>query len=126
MRTLALLVVASAAALPTVATAQHMNAEAFYKRAMALKKKGPLALMSKDLRPVVEEAKAAGEKARAIRLAAEAKGKQGRYCPPPGSKRIGNHEFLDGMTSLGAERAKIDMTEAMTRLLIRKHPCKKG
>lgn len=111
-------------AIPSAASAQSMNAETFYKRAMALKAKGAMALMSRDLRPVVNEAKAAGLKARKTRLAAEASGKQPRYCPPKGSKRIGNEEFLDGMAAIpAAERARIDMTEAITRLLVRKHPC---
>lgn len=111
--------------IPAAASAQSMNAEAFFKRAMALKAKGPLALMSRDLKPVVNEARAAGLKARATRLAAVAAGRTPRYCPPDGSKRIGNEEFLNGMAAIPAvERARIDMTEAMTRLLVRKHPCR--
>lgn len=110
--------------IPAAASAQSMNAEAFFKRAMALKAKGPLALMSRDLRPVVNEAKAAGLKARATRLAAVTAGRTPRYCPPDGSKRLGNEEFLTGMAAIPvAERARIDMTEAITRLLVRKHPC---
>lgn len=110
--------------IPAAASAQSMNAEAFFKRAMALKAKGPLALMSRDLRPVVNEAKAAGLKARATRLAAVTAGRTPRYCPPTGSKRLGNEEFLTGMAAIpAAERARIDMTEAITRLLVRKHPC---
>ena len=47
-------------AIPSAASAQSMNAEQFFKKAMALKKKGPMALMSRDLNPIVAEAKAAG------------------------------------------------------------------
>lgn len=84
-----------------------------------------MALMSRDLRPIVNEAKAAGLKARATRLAAVAAGLKPRYCPPEGSKRLGNEEFLHGMGAIPAlERARIDMTEAMTRILIRKFPCR--
>ena len=109
---------------PAAASAQSMNAEAFYKRALALKAKGPLALMSRELKPVVNEAKAAGLKARTMRLAAAAAGRNPRYCPPEGSKRLGTKEFLDGMAAIpAAERARIDMTEAMTRILVRKFPC---
>lgn len=111
-------------AVPAAASAQSMNAEVFFKRAQALKAKGALALMSRDLKPVVNEAKAAGLKARATRLAAVFAGRTPRYCPPHGSKRLGNEEFLDGMAAIpAAERARIDMTEAITRLLVRKHPC---
>jgi hypothetical protein len=111
-------------AVPAAASAQSMNAEAFYKRALALKAEGPMALMSRELKPVVNEAKAAGLKARAMRLAAAAAGHRPRYCPPKGSKRLGTTEFLDGMGAIPAvERARIDMTEAMTRILASKFPC---
>jgi len=111
-------------ALPSAAQAQSMNAEHFYKRALALKAKGPLAMMSRDLKPLINEARAAGLKARATRLAASAAGKIPRYCPPKGSKRLGHKEFLDGMGRIPlGERVKIDMTEAMTRVLIAKFPC---
>jgi SLT domain-containing protein len=111
-------------AVPATAPAQSMNAEQFFKRATALKKKGPLAMMSRDLKPIIAEAKAAGLKARATRLATVAAGRRPRYCPPEGSGRLGTEEFLKGMAAIPlAERIKIDMTEAMTRILVRKHPC---
>ena len=110
--------------LPAPAAAQSMNAEIFLKRAQALKAKGPLALVSRDLRPIINEAKAAGLKARATRLAALKEGRTPRYCPPKGSKRLGNDEFLAGMAAIpAAERMRIDLTEAMTRILVRKVPC---
>lgn len=110
--------------IPAAASAQSMNAEIFYKRAMALKAKGPMALMSRELRPVIREAKAAGLKVRATRLAAVAAGGKPRYCPPEDKKRLGTEEFLHGMAAIPAtERAVIDMTEAMTRILVRKFPC---
>lgn len=123
MRAAGLLLIA-AIACPEAVNAQSMNAEAFYKKALALKAKGPMALMSRELKPVVNEAKAAGLKARANRLAASAAGRNPRYCPPKGSKRLGTDEFMSGMAAIpAAERARIDMTEAMTRILVRKHPC---
>lgn len=112
-------------AVPGAASAQSMNAELFYKRALALKAKGTIAaMMSRDLKPLIREARAAGLKARAARLKATAAGKKPRYCPPEGSKRLGHKEFLEGMGRIPlAERMKIDMTEAMTRVLIAKFPC---
>ena len=111
-------------AIPGTAHAQSMNAEAFYKKALALKAKGPLAIMSREVRPLIREAKAAGLKARATRMAAKAAGRKPRYCPPEGSKRLGHKEFLNGMGAIPlAERARIDMTEAMTRVLVAKFPC---
>jgi len=111
-------------AMPGAAQAQSMNADAFYKKAIALKAKGPLALMSRELKPLIKEARAAGLKARAARLAAQAAGRRPRYCPPEGSKRLGHKEFLNEMGAIPlAERVRIDMTEAMTRVLIAKFPC---
>jgi SLT domain-containing protein len=113
-------------AVPAAAPAQSMNADYFYKRAMALKAKGPVkALLSRDLKPLAEEAKAAGLKVRSARLAAVAAGEQPRYCPPKGSKRMGHDEFLKRMSAMpAAERASIDMTEAMTRIMVKKFPCR--
>ena len=55
-------------------------------------------------------------KARATRLAAVAAGHRPRYCPPKGSKRLGNQEFMDGMASIPqAERLTIDLTEAIDK-----------
>ena len=113
--------------LPSAAQAQSMNAEVFFKKAQTLKAKGAMALMSRDLRPMIREAKSAGLKARATRLAAVAAGRAPRYCPPKGSKRLGNEEFMAGMAAIPpAERLSIDMTEAMTRILVRKFPCPRG
>ena len=123
---LASLAVLAAVMSPAAAHAQSMNAELFYKRAMALKAKGPIAaLVSRDLKPLVAEARAAGLKARANRVAASAKGLKPRYCPPNGSKRLGHDEFLDGMGRIpSVERVKIDMLEAMNRVMAMKFPCR--
>ena len=111
-------------ALPAVASAQTMNAEAFYKKAAALQKKGPMALFSGDLKVVMNEGKAAGARARATRFAAVKAGQKPRYCPPEGAKGMGSEEYMRGLAAMPAsERAKIDMTEATTRILARKFPC---
>ena len=111
-------------AIPTAPAAQSMNAEAFHKRASALAAKGPLAMFSGDLKVVMNEAKAAGAKARATRLAAVNAGGKPRYCPPENNKGMGSDEFMRGLSAIpAAERAKIDLTEATTRILARKFPC---
>jgi len=111
-------------AVPAAASAQSMNAETFYKRALALKAKGPMALLSRDLQLMMNEGKASGEQARATRLAAVKAGQVPRYCPPAGNKGIGTDEFMNGLGQIpAAERARITMTEATTRILARKFPC---
>lgn len=120
LRIATLVLIASSGA----ASAQSMNAEAFYKRATALKAKGPLALVSRDFKPMTNEAKATGLHVRSTRLATIKAGKQPRYCPPAGSKRMGPEEFIAALGSLpAAERSRISISEAMTRVLARRHPC---
>jgi len=110
--------------VPAIASAQSMNADLFYKKAQALKAKGPLALMSKDLKLVMNEGKASATKARETRLAAVKAGQAPRYCPPTGNKGIGTDEYMNGLAQIpAAERARITMTEATTRILARKFPC---
>ncbi len=103
-----------------------MNAERFYQSAIKLQKKGPLALFSMGkVKALTAEGKAAGEKARQARLAAISAGKTPRYCPPDGPRSMELSEFVNRLGQIPqAERARIDMTEAMTRILERKFPCK--
>ena len=110
--------------LSGAASAQSMNADAFYKRAVALKAKGPMALVSSDLKPMMREAKATGLHVRSARLATVKAGKQPRYCPPEGAKRMGPDEFIGALGKIpAAERTRIDLSEAMTRILTRRFPC---
>ncbi len=116
------LLVAAAILLPSIASAQSMNAEAFYKRSKALMDKGPLALLSQgEIKFLMTEAQNAGKASRAQRLAALAAGKPPRACPPE-KAGMGSDEF---MKRLGAipDRARINMTEAMTRITIARFPC---
>ncbi len=111
-------------AAPTALQAQSMNAESFYKRAVALKAKGPMALVSGDFKPMMREAKATGLRVRSTRLATLKAGGQPRYCPPEGARRMGPEEFIAALSKLpAADRSRIDMSEAMTRVLARKFPC---
>jgi len=115
----ALLLLASGAA-----SAQSMNAEVFYQRAAALQKKGVLALLSDDLTTLMNEGKAAGAKAREQRLAALAAGRKPRFCPPGQPASMDTEEFMKRLAQIpAAQRSRIDMTEAMTRILAVKFPC---
>jgi hypothetical protein len=112
-------------ALPAAVSAQSMNAEVFHQKASALAKKGPMAIFSGDLKPVMNEGKASAAKARATRLAAVKAGQKPRYCPPEGTKGMDSDEYMKGLSAIpAAERARIDMTEATTRILARKFPCR--
>lgn len=120
-----LLLAAIAVAVPAAAPAQSMNAERFLQRAEALKKKGPLALFSgREIKALTNEGKAAGDAARRQRLATVKAGGKPRYCPPAGPQKMGSDEFMKRLGAIPrAERSRIDMAEAMTRILTAKFPC---
>ena len=80
--------------------------------------------VSSDVKKLMKEAKAAGETARAQRLATLKAKEKPRYCPPQGSQRMGSDEFMERLGALPrAERIRINMTEAMIRILAVKFPC---
>jgi len=108
------------------ATAQTMNAETFNQRIQALKAKGAMALFSGDeIKALTAEGQAAGKAARAQQAAAAKAGQKPRFCPPDGPQKMGSDEFMTRLAAIPqAERQKIDMTEAMTRMLAVKFPCK--
>ena len=107
------------------ASAQSMNAQTFYQRAAALQKKGVLALLSGDLTTLMNEGKAAGAKARELRLAALAAGQKPRFCPPCQPMSMDTEEFMRRLAQIpAADRSRIDMAEAMTRILAVKFPCR--
>jgi len=108
------------------ALAQQMNAETFFQRASKLKKKGAMAVFSGgEIKKLMHEGQAAGKVSSARYKAAKDAGRPLPYCPPDGPQRMGSNEF---MSRLGAipqgERRKIDMTEATTRILASKFPCR--
>lgn len=114
------------ASLAQVAVAQSMNAEAFYQRATALQKKGMMAVFSGgEIKALMHEGQAAGASARKQRQTALASGQKPRFCPPPGVVKINSEEFMNRLSAIPArERAHIDMTEATTRILAVKFPCR--
>jgi hypothetical protein len=127
LRLLKLTVLAAVlAGLSAPAFAAVINAEEFYQRAMKVKKRGPMAVFSmKEVKLLVNEVKIAGAKVKETRLTAERAGKKGRYCPPAQAKRMGHEEYVAGIAAIPqAERKKIDLVEATTRLLAAKFPCR--
>ena len=103
-----------------------MNADEFYQRALKVKKRGPLAMLSmKEVKILINEVKVAGTRVKETRLAAEKAGKKGRYCPPNDNKRMGHEEYVAGIGAIPQpERKKIDLIEATTRMLAAKFPCR--
>ncbi len=111
-------------AVPAAASAQSMNAETFYQKAMGLKKKGPLALFSGDIKVLMREGQGAGKAAGMARKAALKAGTRPRYCPPSEVRGMGQSEYMDRLSRIPqAERRRIDMTEATNRIMGGKYPC---
>lgn len=102
-----------------------MNAELFYKRAAALQKKGVLAILSGDeIKALMTEGQAAASRSKERHLAAKKAGGKLRYCPPDGPQSMSSDEFMTRLGSIpAAQRVRIDMTEATTRILAQKYPC---
>lgn len=119
------LLLASLVLASSVASAQHMNAQNFYARATALQRKGVMALFSSgEIKVLMAEGQAAGVGARKQHDAAVSAGQKPRFCPPPGKIAMGNDEFMRRLTAIPAgDRQRIDMTEAMNRILAVKYPC---
>ena len=111
--------------VPATAAAQSMNAETFYKRSSALMAKGAMALFSRgEIKSLMSEAQLAGKAARERRLAEVAAGRSPRSCPPAGKQSMDSKEFMQRLGAIpAAERASIDMTEAMMRITAAKFPC---
>ena len=120
------LIAATALLVPVAASAQTMNAENFLQRANKLKAKGPMALFSRgEIKVLMNEGKASGDASRLQRLAAIKAGKKPRYCPPEGPRSMNSDEFMSRLAAIPrGDRQRIDMTEAMTRILIVKFPCR--
>ncbi|MEO6581147.1 MAG: hypothetical protein ABIN83_08355 [Sphingomicrobium sp.] len=122
---LRLMVAAAALAVPAIASAQSMNAERFHQRATKLMAKGPLALFSRgEIKALMREGQASGRAAAARLKADKAAGRPLRFCAPPGPRKMASDEFMQRLGAIPrAERARIDMTEATTRIMATKFPC---
>jgi hypothetical protein len=108
------------------AVAQQMNAETFYQRATKLKGKGALAIFSGgEIKALMREGQAAGQASKARYRAARDAGRPLPFCPPEGPQKIGSDEFMARLGAIPqAERQKIDLTEATTRIMAGKFPCR--
>jgi hypothetical protein len=103
-----------------------MNAEGFYQRATAVQNKGVMAIFSGgEIRTLTKEAQAAGQRSRDLVRVAIKAGQAPRYCPPEGHVSMNNTEFMARLSAIpAAQRAHIDMTEAMNRIFATKFPCR--
>ncbi len=119
---IAAIVLASAA---SALAAPLGSAQNFLDRANRLKAKGPLAFFDADYRRLKSEAYAAGNSLRDDRLAAQKAGKPILYCSPKARAQLGSMEFIDGLEAIpSTERPKLNLKQAMLRVLQKKYPCR--
>jgi hypothetical protein len=110
-------------AAPALAAAGDMTVATFLAKAEALKKKGPLALMSSDLSLLKQEGTAAGQSYRA-RLARERTAGKPSSCPPKGVK-VDSDKLLGHLrTYPPAARTSTTMTTAIADYFIQTYPCR--
>jgi hypothetical protein len=119
---IAAIVLASAA---SALAAPLGSAQNFLDRANRLKAKGPLAFFDADYRRLKAEAYAAGNSLRDDRLAAQKAGKPILYCSPKARAQLGSMEFIGGLEAIpSTERSKLNLKQAMLRVLQKKYPCR--
>ncbi len=120
MKLKAIIAIIVGATLPAAAFA--MDADTFYRKASALQKQGPQAVLSPDLQPVMAEIKMAGQAVKAENDKAKAAGKP-LYCVPKNVKMTPE----DGLRALGsipaARRKTLTVRQAWRETMIKRYPC---
>ena len=115
--------VLGAALLVIAAPAQAMSVQTFLAKAEALKKKGPMALFSSDLKLLLRQVKADAAAIKAERLLAQKNGRQPAYCPG-GETQLGQKDILAAMEAVpAARRASTDTRSGLRAYFTRRFPC---
>jgi hypothetical protein len=101
---------------------QAMDAETFYIKAVALKKKGMAAMFSKDLKPMVRLFENAADSVKAENEQARASGAP-LFCAPK-KYRLTADQFLAEFGKIPPERRRTQtVREAWREIVIRRFPC---
>lgn len=102
-----------------------MTVATFMGKAEALKKKGPLALLSSDMKLLTNQIQSDGAALRAERLAAESAGKSKPFCPPAEGVKLSDKEVMQAMQAVPtAERSRTTTRSAMRAYMARRFPCR--
>lgn len=115
------------AALSVATLSSAMPVQTFLAKAEALKKKGPLALFSGDMKLLRSEIAADALELRKERLATAAAGRPTAFCPPSGGIKLTDRDVLSAMEAVPvAQRASIDTRTALRAYFARRYPCRTG
>jgi hypothetical protein len=104
------------------AEAQSMPVSQFLAKADALKKKGPLALFSGDIKLLKAEVQNSGKALRADEIAAAKAGRQPVTCMPK-QVSMNSEEILTHFRSIPAAQRGISVKAAFASLMQKKYPC---
>ena len=116
------LLLAGSALLLWPAMAHAMDADTFYVKAMALKKKGMAAAFSKDMKPMMTLFKSAADSVKAENLKARAEGAP-LFCPPT-KYRLTPDQFITEFGNIPQQRRRTQTVRAAWReIVIRRFPC---
>lgn len=111
-------------AVSAAASAQAMPVATFLTKADALKKKGPLALVSGDIKLLMGQVKTDAGELRSERLAAKVAGKRTAFCPPEAGTKMTDKDILAAMQAVPtAQRASTSTKDALKAFLARRYPC---
>ena len=120
--TIRMLAALALVAIPAAASA--MPVSTFLAKAEALKKKGPMALFSGDLKLLTGQVKKDAAGLGAENKAAAAAQRPKAYCTPASGAKIGQKEVTEAMQSVPTpQRANTDTKEALRAWLARRYPC---
>jgi hypothetical protein len=116
------LLFAGGALLLCATSVSAMDAETFYVKAIALKKKGMAAMFSKDLKPMVNLFETAANSVKAENERAKSAGSP-LYCAPK-KYRLTADQFLSEFSKIPQERRRAQtVREAWREIVIRRFPC---
>lgn len=102
--------------------AQAMDAETFYVKAIALKKRGMGAMFAKDLKPMVTIFKDAADSVKAENEKARDSGSP-LFCAPK-KYRLTPDQFITEFAKIPQERRRAQsVREAWREIVIRRFPC---
>ncbi len=124
LRTLFLTMLVPATAIFSAGAASaHMPADAFLKKADALRARGPIALLSPDLKHLQAAAENAGDELHKEHAAELAAGGHKDYCSPA-STYLRPRELLEGLHAIPATKLEhMDIKQAMRAIFERDYPC---
>jgi hypothetical protein len=111
-----------AAAPATHLQAQSMPVSQFLAKAEALKKKGPLALLSGDVGVLKAEIQNSAKSLREEQVAAKKTGRKAPYCMPEKAS-INSNEVLAHFQAIPPAQRNVPVKAAFASLIRKKYPC---